>query len=285
MPDHPSGEVVELRGRSGYRPDLAGLAREQLRQAREARDLDRQEFADLMSPMLGWNVSAELVESWETASVPPGDALVAAGLIAHAAGRSSYEGRDTDPIGQLFIERFADITEVYPTRAEFSSGIPPRELFGGAHDVRAAGLSLNLLCQQYGDRALRELVDAGAQVRCLFLEPGGTAIRTREREEGFPAGHLSALTELNIQGLIRRVRDKLRDDTRSRLEIGTYNETIRFNITVVDNELCVAQPYLPQARGVDSPTLVIRRRSTTSGLYPMFDQIFTSMWEGRHPYD
>jgi hypothetical protein len=112
-----------------------------------------------------------------------------------------------------------------------------------------------------------------------------TAIRTREREEQFPAGHLSALTDLNIQGLVSRVRDKLDKDARQRLEIGTYNQTIRFNVTLVDNELCIAQPYLPQARGVDSPTLVVRRRSTTSCLYPMFDQIFTSLWEDRQPYD
>ena len=283
MPDHPSGDVVGLHGRAGYRPDLAGLAREQLRQARDARDLDRQEFADLLTPMLGWTVTSEVIESWETIAVPPGDVLVAAGLIAHAAGRSSYEGRDTDPIGHLFDERFGDVTEIYPTRAEFNSGFHRACSSTAARDIRAAGLSLNLLCQQYGDRALRDLIEAGAHVRCLFLEPGGTAIRTREREEGFPTGHLSALTELNIQGLVSRVRDKLDEEARQQLEVGTYNETIRFNITLVDNELCMAQPYLPQARGVDSPTLVIRRYSTTSGLYPMFDQIFTSMWEGRQP--
>jgi hypothetical protein len=60
--DDRGGEVVELRQRSGYRPDIGSLARDQLRQARETRDLDRDEFAELLSPLLGWAVTAELVE-------------------------------------------------------------------------------------------------------------------------------------------------------------------------------------------------------------------------------
>jgi hypothetical protein len=73
----------------------------------------------------------------------------------------------------------------------------------------------------------------------------------------------------------------LDDEARDRLEIATYNETIRFNIFIVDGMHCVVQPYLPESRGVDSPTFVINRRSTGVGLYSTFDRIFDSLWERR----
>jgi hypothetical protein len=281
MSDDQGGEVIELRQRTGYRPDLGALAQEQLRQARQSRELDEAEFADLLTPLLGWIVTADLVQTWESTAVPPGDVLVAAGLITHAAGRPTQIQSDTDVIGSLIADRFADLAEVYPTRAEYAASMPARDLFNGAQNIKACGLSLNLICQQYGDNAVRALVEGGTHMRCLFLDPAGAAIKTREAEEGFPTGHLSALTELNIQGLIRRVRDRLDEESRDRLEIATYNETVRFNITIVDNEVCVMQPYLPESRGVDSPTFVVRRRSSGTGLYAIFDQIFDSLWERR----
>lgn len=36
----------------------------------------------------------------------------------------------------------------------------------------------------------------------------------------------------------------------------------------MDRGLCVVQPYLPQARGVDSPTLVITDNTAADGLFP-----------------
>ena len=250
--DDGVGEVVQLRQRTGYRPDLGALAQGQLKQARESRDLDHDAFADILAPMLGWSITGEIVRSWETTAVPPGDVLVAAGLVVHAPGRPTKELHDTDVIGRLIAERFADLSEVYPTRAEFTSSLPAQRLFSDADDIKAAGLSLNLICQQYGDNAVRQLIERGARMRCLFLDPGGSAIKAREAEEGYPTGHLSALTELNIQNLSKRVRNRLDEECRERLEIATYNETVRFNITVIDNTTCVVQLYLPDARGVDS---------------------------------
>ncbi|MGI5211575.1 DUF5919 domain-containing protein [Plantactinospora sp. CA-290183] len=123
------------------------------------------------------------------------------------------------------------------------------------------------------------LLTNGARLRCLFLDPAGEAIRRQEREDDYPEGHLSALTELNMQNLIRRIRDRLPVEARERLAIGVYDETIRVNIMLIDDRLCIAQHYLPQTRGVDSPTMVIERTSSTSGLYPVFDATFTSLWE------
>ncbi len=39
------------------------------------------------------------------------------------------------------------------------------------------------------------------------------------------------------------------------------------------------QPYLPNARGVDSPTFLAERNPTGAGLYGTFEEIFTALWE------
>jgi hypothetical protein len=83
--------------------------------------------------------------------------------------------------------------------------------------------------------------------------------------------------------LTQRVRDRLSLEAQKRLEIATYDETIRFNIVLIDDDVCVAQPYLPGTRGVDSPTFLIHRRWAAAGLYPIFEQVFYSLWERRQP--
>jgi hypothetical protein len=176
----------------------------------------------------------------------------------------------------------ADVAAVFATRSEFAASVQPTALFDGARRIRAAGLSLNLICQQVPDQYLRNLVCGGAGVTCLFLDPAGEAIKAREREEEFPPGHLSGLTKVNIDTM-SRLRDRLPGDARERFRLAVYDETIRFNIILVDDSTCVAQPYLPSARGLDSPTLLIRRASATGGLYPVFEQVYEVLAERSRP--
>ncbi|MEW2594309.1 DUF5919 domain-containing protein [Micromonospora aurantiaca] len=171
----------------------------------------------------------------------------------------------------------ADVTAVFRNRAELSAHLPADRILDGARKVRAMGLSLNLLCQHYPDHRWRQLIEGGAQVRCLFLDPDGSAIQAREREESFPAGQLAALTKLNIETMLR-VRDRLSGDLYGSVQLALYDETLRFNVLLID-DLCLAQAYLPASRGVDSPTFVMRRREPTTGLYPVYEQIFDSQWE------
>lgn len=175
-----------------------------------------------------------------------------------------------------------DVTAVFTTRPEFAASVQPAALLDGARQVRAAGLSLNLICQQVPDQYLRNLICGGAGVTLLFLDPAGDAMKAREREEEFPPGHLSGLTRVNIDTMAR-LRDRLPGDARERLRLAVYDETIRFNIILVDDRTCVAQPYLPSARGLDSPTLLIRRNSATSGLYPVFEQVYQVLAERSRP--
>ena len=189
------------------------------------------------------------------------------------------EAPDVADHGLTVNGSYADVTAIYASRSEFTSHMPPHALFDSASDIRAAGLSLNLLCQQYADHRLRHLVTNGGQVRLLFLDPAGSAIRGREIEERFDPGHLGSLTTLNLQSILR-IRDRLPGELADRMQVATYDQTIRFNLTLIDRRLCIAQPYLPHSRGVESPTMVIENRNRPDGLYPVFEQIFTELWEG-----
>lgn len=176
----------------------------------------------------------------------------------------------------------ADVTAVFSSRSAFTAAYPPSALFDSAKEISAAGLSLNLICQSYPDHQLKRLLEGGTRIRCLFLDPQGTAIKQREAEEGYTDSTLTALTALNINLLVR-LRARLKAEGAQRLEIAVYDETIRFNILIVDRTTCVVQPYLPQARGVDSPTFVITDNTAAEGLFPVFDQVFTSLWERSRP--
>lgn len=272
-------EVVSLQGRAAYRPDLGQLARNQMAAARAAKELSCSEFAALLATMLGWPVGAEQVAAWETSATPPGDVLVAAELLVRQA--SPVGSESSDALTQIMGDRFADLIGVFTSRSEFQAKFPPTELLDTAKDVRAAGLSLNMLCQTYSEARLREIIEAGTSLTCLFLKPYGRYIAQREAEEGYPEGRLSALTALNMTILEDRVADRLSAEARGRLQIGVYDEPIRFNVLLVDSQLCVAQPYLPQVRGVDSPTFLIKKDRPAGGLYGTFSQIFTSLWERR----
>lgn len=272
-------EVVSLHGRTSYRPDLGRLARNQLAAARAAKGLPSSEFAALLATMLGWPVGAEQVEAWESNAVPPGDVLVAAELLVRQSSPALTDG--TDALTQIVGDRFSDLIGAYASRSEFQARVPPTELLDSGQDIRAAGLSLNLLCQTYSEARLRDIIEAGASVRCLFLKPYGRFIAQRESEEGYPEGRLSALTAMNLTIMEERVAGRLSPEAAERLQIGVYDEPIRFNILLIDSQLCVAQPYLPEVRGVDSPTLLIRKRRAAGGLYSTFDQIFSSLWERR----
>jgi hypothetical protein len=272
MPTHDDSNVVDLGSRSGYRPDMGALARTQVAAARERLGLSPAEFAAVLTPLLGWEPTPGVVTRWEVDATPPGDVLLAAGLVSEASPLSN-DGADGDNLlHQLLGNRYADVEAVFPTRAEFMAAMPPQSLFADASTIEAAGLSLNLLCQSYADHDLRALIEGGTTVRCLFLAPYGQAIAAREREESHIEGHLSALTEINRQVLVQRVRERLTNEARERLEVATYDETIRFNILLLNDEIGVVQPYLSTARGVESPTFLLRRRERR-GLYDVFEEM------------
>ena len=176
----------------------------------------------------------------------------------------------------------AGVVAVFTSRSEFAATVDPASLFDSARRVRAAGLSLNLICQQVPDQFLRQWLTDGGELSCLFLDPDGEAIRAREREEDHLPGNLSKLTRLNID-ILARFRDRLPDGAGERLHLAVYDETIRFNLILSGDHTCVAQPYLPKARGVDSPTMLIRATSPPGGLFGVFEQVYEALAERSKP--
>ena len=233
-----------------------------------------------------WEAGREAVQPRPEIQAALDTALARAGNEVHRRFRSGLGLADAAELRQGAADiqaegnggtSIADVTAVFRNRAELSAHLPADRILDGARKVRAMGLSLNLLCQHYPDHRWRQLIEGGAQVRCLFLDPDGSAIQAREREESFPAGQLAALTKLNIETMLR-VRDRLSGDLYGNVQLALYDETLRFNVLLID-DLCLAQAYLPARRGVDSPTFVMRRREPTTGLYPVYEQIFDSQWE------
>jgi transcriptional regulator with XRE-family HTH domain len=193
------------------------------------------------------------------------------------AAPTSGSGRDALTVG-------SGVTAAYASRSAFASAMPVHELFDGATDISAAGLSLNILCQQYSDSRLIDLVNRGTTLRMLLLEPHGEAIRRREQEEHYQPGFLSGLNELNL-GILDRVKARLHPDARERMQIRVYDQTIRFNIILVDERVCIAQPYLAHSRGVECPTFVAHRTGQPDCLYDVFAHAFIETWEYGRPYE
>lgn len=278
------GNLIDLRSRLDYRPDASTLARSRLASIRRHLDMSPAEFAKALSSFIGWTPPPEAMESWETVTVPPGDVIVAAEILdGDVPNASSLPGASPISVAQLLSERFSGIAGVYATRSEFMSRVPVQDLFDGASDIRASGLSLNLLCQQYGDTRLRRLIENGATVSCLFLDPSGAAIAQREKEEGYTRGELTLLTEMNLNTIRDRVRTRLSEEAGTRLFISTYDEVIRFNVVLVDDRVCIMQPYLPGVRGIDSPTFVITNNAP-DGLYATFAEVFAWLWGKGKPW-
>jgi hypothetical protein len=207
----------------------------------------------------GWTV-ADLFGPWDGRTVP-----------GASPGTTAEHETATD---------LAGLAAVYISRSEFAHELPPHALLDDATTVHAVGLSLNVLCQQYPGSKLKSLFGR-ADVRVLFLDPAGEAIKVRNSEEGHEDGQLSTITTANIN-VLKRVCSELDKTASPRVELRKYDETVRFNIMLVNDRTCVMQPYLPENRGLDSPTFVMERKSDDS-LYDVFSQVFFSLWERSKP--
>ena len=172
-----------------------------------------------------------------------------------------------------------DVRGVFSTRSEAQAAMPVLKTLANAERVDAMGLSLNALCQGVSDVTLAEFVENGLTLRCLFLDPDGNATTAREIEEDLPAGHIAELTRTNMLA-IARLRKRLSPEARERVQVRTYDEPVRFNITTVDSSRTLVQLYLPRLRGLDAPTLLIDREDAEPhGLHPVFEQVFAETWE------
>ncbi|MEU9806876.1 DUF5919 domain-containing protein [Mycobacterium sp. NPDC050853] len=178
--------------------------------------------------------------------------------------------------------RTADLTAVFMTRNDFLRAVSLDDLFGPATDISLSGLSLNLLCQHYPDTEIIRLLAGGTTIRALFLDPAGRYIADRETEEDHSPDVLSGLTKTNIATL-RRIQNRLPTETAANLHLRTYDEPLRFNLILIDAATCIVQTYLPHARGMESPTLMIEKQNQSEGLLSVFTYVFEHYWNRGKP--
>lgn len=94
-------KVVELRTRSGYRPDVRALARRRIISARRTLGCSAEAFASMLTPLVGWPVSGDAVNGWEIDSIPPGEVLAAADILAPSADPNGHQALSEQPIGKI----------------------------------------------------------------------------------------------------------------------------------------------------------------------------------------
>ncbi|WP_431240970.1 DUF5919 domain-containing protein (plasmid) [Mycolicibacterium aichiense] len=218
-----------------------------------------------------------------TPESPDGDAL-------SPMGQPAATPADDVPEDDVLQRRYAgflrtpalsdldDVARAYPSRGSAAEGIGLMALLESADQVDCSGISLNFLCQQMSAPALTRLIRRGCRIRALFLDPDCPAMAARETEEYHPRGKLRSLTQLNVDHLLGV---KARTENRGLdgcLDVGLTRETPRFSLTILDGTLCIAQPYMPVLRGVDSPTFVLARRSP-AGLVMSFIESFSELWD------
>jgi hypothetical protein len=102
--DENSLTVIGLNTHRSYKPDVAGLASRKVAAARERAGLSRPQFAEALSPLLGWTPSVDLVETWETRVAPPGQVIIACEVIAS----DEVSGNKSDAIEVAVQEVEAD---------------------------------------------------------------------------------------------------------------------------------------------------------------------------------
>lgn len=113
--------------------------------------------------------------------------------------------------------------------------------------------------------------------------PGADADENEAREaEEFYTD--STLTALNIT-MRTMLGNRLVPEAVKQLELRVYDETIRFNILLIDGAKGVVQPYLPQSRLADSATFVLTDNTASDGLIPSSTRCSPICGSGAHLYD
>jgi hypothetical protein len=169
------------------------------------------------------------------------------------------------------------ITDAFVSRAEAIRPYPAAEILAEASRMRVMGLSLNQIAQSLSDRQIRAAINRGTDLQYLFLEPYSRYITDRESEERHTPGTLSQLTTSNIDTL-KRSRRHLPTQKAHHLQLRTYSAPLRFNMMIIDESLAIVQFYLPEARGTESPALVLQPTATPPDLFSEFTAVFDNTW-------
>jgi tetratricopeptide (TPR) repeat protein len=104
--DKPA-DVVDLRGRRGYRPDVESLACARVAAARKQTGLPVAAFAAALEPLLGWLPTPGVVQTWESVVPAPGEVVIACEVLASRMARTGSED-DADEVASAAREAEAE---------------------------------------------------------------------------------------------------------------------------------------------------------------------------------
>jgi hypothetical protein len=170
-------EVIDLRARRGYRPDVVSLACK-VAAARERTRLSVAEFAGTLEQLLGWPPTLELVKAWESTVAPPGQVVIACEVIASRMAQA--EPRDDDEVASAAREAEAEqsrmLTEPGPQSIDSlregtleiarAANRSPSDLFSASRWIRCH--ALKLAEQTYRPGALSDLYVIAGQATALM---------------------------------------------------------------------------------------------------------------------
>lgn len=258
------GDVVDLRSRRGYAPDLRGLASGQVASARRKLGLSPAEFASRLGELLDWQPSPEVVETWETAVVPPGDVLLAAAIaVQEVPGevltfplRPGAE-RTADllaAIGPAIGESLdSDVVTSYATRGEIARADWNKIIAGSSGHLWLYGMAeFGYAVDDEVPGILADATAAGCEVRVLLLDPEYAGIAEIDAEEGNPPGTLVP----RVRAALGRFA-QMRADCGPGMQVRVYNAHPTASIVRGDDRMLVT-PYVRFFIGSNSPTFELR---------------------------
>lgn len=220
------------------------------------------EYAEYLTAEVGWPVTPEGVEYWESTDAPPGDVLLA---CAAAAGEA--------PGGGVW-----DDVRPYAGR-----GLIGREQWNGIISGTADHLWLYGMAE-FGyatddevPAILRTAAESGCAVRVLLLDPDSPAALTVDADEGSPPGTLPARIRASLArfGAMRRGCPAIR--------VRTYETQPTVSI-VRGDALMLVTPYLRYFLGSNSPTFEFSADSAPE-MFSRYERHFETMWDNSREHD
>jgi hypothetical protein len=279
------GKVVNLRRNPAYKPDLAALAREQVVAGRRKLGLSQKEFAELLSPLLGWAPTAEIIEGWETTAVPPGDVILAIGMAAHDTGQDVLTvalTAEAERVADLVPGVIGDLNRVLGapdvTRAYETRGMITRSQWNGIIEdcqrhVWLYGMAeLGYALDDAVPGLLHTAAANGCDIRVLLLDPSYSGTSDIDVDEGNPPGTLSPRIRA---ARIRFGQMMARCD--GRMQIRVYNAPPTVSIVRGDDRMLVT-PYLRFFVGGNSPTFELED-IPDGKMFDRYCRHFETVWQ------
>lgn len=283
LSDRTPGNVVSLRTRNAYRPDLAALAREQVTAARNRLDQTHEEFAETLGQLLGWTPKPEVIRGWETTATPPGDVILAAGLASQnnpdvlAVSLSAGADKVVDMLAAMAgnLERITgdpDVQHAYATRRDLARRDWQGIISGCTRHVWLDGMAEQGYANDDDVPGILERASSvGCDIRVLLLDPDYPGIHDIDADEGNPPGTLAA----RIRGSLHRFR-RMAARCGDRMQVRTYDAPPTVSIVRGDDRMLVT-PYIRFLTGGDSPTFLLEQ--TAGGqMFSRYERHFDRLW-------